>query len=428
MPKLSTTKLVDSRVKDLECSTSQKDGSPIPATYWDSEIRGFGVQVLPSGTKTFFFKYKSPVTRKQAWYKLGRYTGPASMAQARKKATAVQLLVDDRKDPKVEEAKAASIPTVAKLVTDFVAGHYSRKAKSTKDAADSLLAIAVAEWGTLQPGNITRPMVQELFEKVSNGWRPGSKEKNPKPTPIQANRLLAYLSKLFNWSEKNDYQPQNTNPCRHIEKNPENKRERYLSDDEIQALHTALDAEEGRGNVHEAAAVRILLYTGARLREVLGLRWDQVELQRDELGKEVIGGTIILREHKTAGKVGTKVLPLNLEAARELGRVANFKLAEGTKLSPFVFPGSKAKSCLPTIQRFWERVRKNAGLSDVHTHDLRHTFAAAAISEGLSLRVSGGLLGHTQAATTQRYAHLAQDAAREATAKVGKRLAKKAQA
>lgn len=426
MPKLSTTKLTDSRIKDLEATVSKKDGSPIPATYWDSEVRGFGVQVMPSGTKTFFFKFTSPVTKKQAWYRLGRYTGPASVAQARKRAIEVQLDLDKGLDPKVEEAKVSSIPTVAKLVHSFIKEHYSKKASSTKDAADSLLTkIVVPEWGTMQPASITRPMVQDLFNRVSSGWRPGSKEKNPEPTPIQANRLLAYLSKLFNWSEKNDYQPLNTNPCRHIEKNPENKRERYLTAEEIQALYLALDGEEAAGHAHEAAAVRLLLLTGARLREILGLRWDQVDLQKDERD-QVIGGTITLKEHKTAGKVGTKVLPLNQEAALELGRVANFKLADGTKLSAFVFPGAKANQPMSTIQRFWERVRKTAGIPDVHTHDLRHTFGAAAISEGLSLRQLGGLLGHTQAATTQRYAGLALDAAREATAKVGKRLAKKA--
>ncbi len=159
---------------------------------------------------------------------------------------------------------------------------------------------------------------------------------------------------------------------------------------------------------------------------VANLRRSQVALEWDETGKTVVGGVITLKEHKTAGKVGTKVLPLNLEAAEELDRVLKFKMAEGAKLSAFVFPGEKANQPVSSIQRFWVRVRKAANLEDVHTHDLRHTFGAAAISEGLSLRQLGGLLGHTQAATTQRYAGLALDAAREATGKVGKRLAKKA--
>ncbi|MBP7619024.1 MAG: site-specific integrase [Geothrix sp.] len=384
MPKLSTTKLVDSRIKDLVCSQSQKDGSEIPATYWDSEVRGFGIQVMPSGTKTFFFKYKSPVTKKQAWYRLCRYTGPASVAKARKRAIEVQGLVEDKKDPKVEEEKITSIPTVAKLVDRFIAEHYSKKSKSTQGAAKRLLSrIVVPVWGDFQPAHITRPMVQDLFQKVSDGWRPGSKEKNPDPTPIQANRLIAFLSKLFNWSEKNGFQPQNTNPCRHIEKNPENKRERYLSDDEVQALHLVLDQEEDNGNAHQAAAVRLLLFTGARLMEIRSLRWSQVELQRDEQGKEVIGGTIVLKEHKTAGKMGTKILPLNPQAAKELGRLANFKRQDGAKLSPFVFPGPKAGTHMRSLQRFWERVRVEAGIPDVHTHDLRHAFGAAGISVGL---------------------------------------------
>lgn len=406
MPKLSTSKLTDTRVKALEAAVSEK-GEAIPATYWDSELRGFGVQVLPSGGKTFYFRFKSPVTKKWRWYRLGRYTGPKSLASARTRATEVQLGLDKGLDPQVEDQKASEIPTMKKLVADFLAEHYKKKAASTEAAATALLdGIVVKEWGDLQPGHITRPMVQALFKKVGEGWRPGATEK-AEPTPIQANRLLAYLSKLFNWSEKNDYQPLNTNPCRHIEKNPENKRQRFLSGEELQALGQVLKVEAEAGRIHEAGVLRLLILTGARLREVMHLRWNQVDME---------AGTITLREHKTAGKVGTKVLPLNdqaLEVLKGLSKV---------KLSGFVFPGADTRKPMASIQRFWERVRVEAKIPDVHLHDLRHTFGAAAVGEGLSLRVAGALLGHTQAQTTQRYAHASLEVEREATKKVGAKL------
>ena len=90
--------------------------------------------------------------------------------------------------------------------------------------------------------------------------------------------------------------------------------------------------------------------------------------------------------------------------------------AEGRE-SPYVFPMGDGYQ--RDIKNAWAEIRTRAGIADVRVHDLRHSYASQLASAGLGLPVIGRLLGHTQAATTARYAHLSDDPLREATERVG---------
>jgi integrase len=195
------------------------------------------------------------------------------------------------------------------------------------------------------------------------------------------------------------------NPARGVKKAPVRKVERFLSEAEIARLADALDAEaQQSGNPYSPAAIKVLLLTGSRKGEIVNLRWDHVDFERECLR---------LPDSKT----GAKVVYLNAPARaslRELPRMAD---------NPRVIPGMRADGAGRAIDKVWSRVRKAAGLADVRLHDLRHSIASVGAAGGLSLPVIGALLGHKHAATTARYAHLSADPLRAANDAVGARIA-----
>ena len=208
--------------------------------------------------------------------------------------------------------------------------------------------------------------------------------------PYQANRCLEIISKMFNLAELWGLRPDGSNPRRLIQKYPEVKRERFLSLDEIKRLGSVLrDIEtEGREMPSAILAIRLLLYTGCRLNEIMTLKWEYVDLEAAIL-------------HLPDSKTGAKKVYLGKPAV---------KLLEEAPLivgNPWVIPGALPGARLTDLQPFWQRVRAKAGLEGVRIHDLRHTFASTAVAAGHSLPIIGRLLGHTQVQRTARYAHLA---------------------
>ncbi len=194
------------------------------------------------------------------------------------------------------------------------------------------------------------------------------------------------------------------NPARAVKKAPVRKVERFLSEAELARLAEALEVEtEKSGNPYTPAAIRLLLLTGCRKSEIVNLRWDHVDFERECL-------------RLPDSKSGAKVVYLNGPARallRELSRLA---------ARPRVIPAMRAESAAPAIDKVWSRVRKRAELSDVRLHDLRHSFAGVGAIGGLSLPVIGALLGHKHSGTTARDAHLSADPLRAANEAVGARI------
>ena len=204
-----------------------------------------------------------------------------------------------------------------------------------------------------------------------------------------ANKCLALLSKMFNMAERWGMRPDGTNPCRHVDKYRSQPRERFLSEQELARLAEVLAEVAGDGSEtpFTVAAVRLLVFTGARLGEILSLRWEYVDFDN---------AMLFLPESKT----GKKVIYLSAPALEVLTNIPRIES------NPYAICGEKDGAHLVNLQKPWTRIRKRAGLENVRIHDLRHSFASVAASGGLSLPMIGKLLGHTQAATTQRYAHL----------------------
>jgi integrase len=189
------------------------------------------------------------------------------------------------------------------------------------------------------------------------------------------------------------------NPCKGIAKNPENRRERFLTPAELDRLMAALTAHPRQS----ADAVRMLLLTGARRGEVLGATWDQFDLVAGVWTKPA-SMTKQGRLHR---------IPLNAAAMQLLREMRD--RADG----PTLFPGRGRSTPQTTLKKFWASVCRDAGIQGVRLHDVRHSYASYLAGAGLSLPVIGALLGHSSPATTARYAHLADGALRIATEKVG---------
>ena len=224
-------------------------------------------------------------------------------------------------------------------------------------------------------------------------------------TPYQANRTLAVLSKMFNLAELWEMRPDSSNPCRHVKRFKEEKRERFLSDIEYEHLGAALREieQEGSETGSAIAAIRLLMLTGCRLSEIQKLRWEHVDLEQ---------GKLRLPETKT----GARVVHLGEPA------VAVLRGIERRDEDPWVISGRKAGSHLTDLQHPWRRIRARAGLDDVRIHDLRHSFASGGLLVGEGLPMIGKLLGHTQVQTTARYAHLADDPVQAAANRIASRI------
>ena len=299
------------------------------------------------------------------------------------------------RDPAIGRDQAKADKSLSTVLDQFMTEHVRPKRKASTACEYQRIAklYVVPRLGRRPVSEIQRHDVAKLHHELAN-------------KPYQANRALALLSKFFNWTEKHGLRPDGSNPCRHVEKYRESRRERFLSEAELARLGDALLAAESDESATPwaVAAIRLLTFTGARLSEILTLRWEHVNEQH---------GLLLLPDSKT----GKKSIRLNAQAQKVLEGVPRLEA------NPFVICGEKPGRHLVNLQKPWRRIRADAQLEGVRIHDLRHSFASVAASGGQSLVVIGKMLGHSQPATTARYAHLADDPVKAASDAVGARIA-----
>jgi integrase len=361
---------------------------------WDEDLQGFGVKVTPSGRRTYFCYFRT-LAGQERRPSIGLH-GTLTCDEAR--GIAKDMLADVRKgnDPSQNRQEQRRAPTLAEFSERYLSDHARTKKKPLSVEADerNLANHVLPALGNKKLPSITRADVARFHQSM-------------KDTPGAANRCLMLLSKMFNLAELWGVRPDGSNPCRLIEKYAERKIERYLSPEELGRLGAVLLAAEKVGDVSAPviAAIRLLIFTGCRREEILTLRWEHVDRERQCLR---------LPDSKT----GAKSVQLNAAALDVLERIPR----RGD--DPWVISGSKAGNHLINIEKPWRRVRDRAGLSDVRLHDLRHSFASVGAAAGLGLPMIGALLGHKEAATTQRYAHLAADPLRAANELIGQEIAK----
>lgn len=356
---------------------------------FDSDVSGFGVRVLPSGRKTYLVQYRSGGRTRRV--KIGRH-GTITADEARTKAKEILGAVAGGENPAEGISRHRGSPTVATVCDRFLREHVKQRCKPSTEAdyRRTIELYIKPAIGSFKIVDVTRTDIASLHHKRRS-------------TPYQANRMLAVLSKMFNLCEIWGLRPDGSNPCRHIAKYKEEKRERFLSDDELVRLGEVLADREAAEleTPHVVAAVRLLILTGCRLREILTLKWEHVH---DDYLK--------LPDSKT----GARRIPLNPPAQEVL------KAIPRVPKNPYVIAGENG-SHVTVLHKPWKRICEAAELGHVRIHDLRHTFASNAVMQGLPLPVVARLLGHTQIQTTMRYAHLADEHLQDAAGRVGRSLA-----
>lgn len=362
---------------------------------WDDNMPGFGIRAYPSGRKVFVVQYRvggrGGRLRRLA---LGQY-GPITAAQARKMAQQTLADIAVGKDPAGEKTARKKAPTVKVLFERYFAEHAAVNKKASTVAKDRQWVdrLILPKLGKTKIVDIRRADIAKLHHDLRG-------------TPYQANRVLEILKKAFNLAIAWGLRPDNTNPCRHIQRFKEKKRERLLAADEFARLGNALDAAEQNQSELPSfiAMVRLLILTACRLGEIQNLEWAHVDLE---------AGCLRLPDSKT----GAKIVPLG-QAAIDL--LADLPRGPFTK---YVCPGLKPDKPLNGVHRPWYRIREVAELPDLRLHDLRHAWASLAASEGLSLPIIGAVLGHARPETTARYAHLLNEPLRQAADLVSNKIA-----
>ena len=371
----------------------------------DTELPGFRLYVLPSGKKTFHLRYRVGGGRGATIRepKIGDF-GELTADQARRIASEWVAEVRKGGDPSGMRQEARKAPRMGELFDRYLSDHARPHKKPSSVANDERLIAnrLLPALEKMKVAEVTRAHVADLHKGLAD-------------KPYEANRALALLSKAFNLGEVWGWRPDGSNPCRHVKKYAEKKRKRFLSPAELASLGEALRlAENGEfrdddGSLiaiwpYAVPAIRLLILTGARKSEVLELEWDWIDFENARIN---------LPDSKTGEK------PIHLGAAA-LEVLNGIPRVEG---NPHVIVGAKKGAHFVNLKDPWGAIRKAAGLDDVRIHDLRHSFASVGASGGMSLPIIGALLGHTQAATTQRYAHLADDPLKAAASEISGKVA-----
>jgi integrase len=379
-------------------------------TFFDAKLRGFGLRFHKSGAASWIVEYRVGAGGQGVAKKRVVLGHPDTLQPEEARAAAKTMLarIELGADPAAERAEARRAETVSDLIDAYLKEHVRTKRKaSTARSFESIANVHIRPAiGTRKANGIKRADVSKMHGKIGE------------TQPEMANRAISFLSAVYAWAAKNgalreDY----PNPACGIERFPESGRERYLTAAEFARLGDALKLAETTGipwtpdpqkktkhaptaenrNVvfdpWAIAAIRLLVFTGCRLREVLKLKWSEVDLER---------GLLFLGDSKTGRKTVVLGAPA-LEILTSLARVGDYVIA-----------AADPKAHRADLNRPWARISAHAGLTDVRLHDLRHSFASVGAGGGLGLPIIGRLLGHANVSTTQRYAHLADDPLRRA--------------
>ena len=381
--------------------------------HWDdgnNSIAGFGLRVTAAGVKSFLLNYR--VHGRQRRYTIGQL-GTWTAETARQEARRLRTLVDRGEDPfAIEQAqKQQAIEdegrqrTVKDLADYYLSNHAEvhKRPRSVVEDKAMLETIILPRLGQIRVSSVTYRDVSELHTTL-------------KGTPYRANRVLALLHKMFSFAAVGDDNEWGVtrNPAAGIPRFHEEKRERWLSEEEFERLVVVMQEYPGRcaaeADVSEKQreflrkearcamnAIRLIVVTGCRKSEALTAKWTDFDFAR---------GVWTKPSHNTKEKK-TEHVPLNEQALVLLESLP--------RDGEYLFPGRIKGAHLSDLKGPWAKISELAKLSGVRIHDLRHSFASHLVSSGVSLPIVGKLLGHTQPQTTARYAHLADNPLREAS-------------
>jgi integrase len=364
-------------------------------TVWDKDLAGFGVRLQ---RRDPFFVLKYTFRSRQRFYTIGRH-GVFSVDQARTEARRLLGLVAGGIDP---SEKIASDPneepplTVALLCRRYLAdGSFFKPDKRNSSWVTDRSNIErhiIPLLGHTPAASLAELDVVQFVAKVIRGETRKDERTGPRGRAIvrggrgAASRVLSVLGAVFSFGMRLGLVPMN--PTKNV-KAPKGKAPgRFLSQEEWGRLGVAMgEVRRTISNTGFIDAINLIALTGCRKSEICNLAWSEVDFAQG-----------FLRLSKS--KAGPRAVPLGDDAIILLA-----SLKENGD-SQWVFPTRRGAGPIVGLQKVWISLRTKAALPDLRIHDLRHSFASEALNAGASLFLTGSVLGHRQAATTQRYAHL----------------------
>ena len=358
-------------------------------TLWDGSLAHFGVRVQPSGIRSFIVQTRAHGRMRKIT--LGRFP-EMGIEKARREAAAVLVRLWGGEDV------APPRKTKAPLFRDFAARYRERREQRWKPSSLRTFDVylrsrLMPHFGKMRLDAITHERVSAWFDAASTD-KPGA-----------ANRafdiLRAMLVAARQWGELGEHVP---DACANIVKNPSRLVARFLDRDELERLGAALDRRR-EDHPWPVAAIRLLMLTGARLSEIVNLKWDEIGEPGDD------GMSARLDDSKT----GPRTIWLGPEAAELLAALPR---PEGRER---VFPENLTSQ---RLYSFWCGIREEAGLPGLRIHDCRHTWASQGVMNGVGLTTVGRMLGHRNRETTAIYAHLDDAALRDAAAQAASVIAR----
>lgn len=346
----------------------------------DADNPGFGIWVYPSGKKAFFYAYRCQ-SRK------GRITldGP-TLAEAREQYRALRSLVRKNIDPqlqRVEERRQHERDLTFCSLADRFLKEYAIHKRSGDEDKRLLNHDVLPRWKRIKAKDLRRRDVQEMLKVIVD-----------RGSGVTANRTLAVVRKVFNWGIEQDLIE--TNPCLGI-KAPTKERsaDRVLTDPEIADFWNRFDISPC---IHVALKLELLL--AQRIGEILGMRWDEVDLEER---------LWTLTPDRTKNET-VHLVPLQMQAVT---MIKAMRISSGE--SEYVFASSRPRSSTSTddedrwplradsVSTALTRAVRRAGAAHFSSHDLRRTAATKISSLGYTDDLVGRILNHKNRTVTARY-------------------------
>ena len=365
---------------------------------WDGDLKGFGIKIAKGGRKSYVCKYRfgngrSAPTRRMT---IGAHGSPWTIDQARGEARKILGRAANGEDPAQQKQNVKKQITVAQLCDHYLENGVATKKASTVATDKGRIERHIKPLlGRKKVPDVTRADIHRFLQDVAAGKTSADVKTGLRGRAIvrggkgTASRTVGLLGGIFSFAV--DSGMIEINPVRGVKRFADKKGQRYLSKKELVALGQAFRDGLKQGlNPQAVSILKLLIFSGARKGEIETLRWSEVDIDI---------GYLKLTDSKT----GQKAIPLNAGALDVLTKIVRL---DG---SPFVFPAHKGEGHYEGASKVWRKLRHMADLEDVRIHDLRHSFASIAVSGGASLPIIGALLGHSDSATTQRYAHLHDD-------------------
>lgn len=402
------------------------DALPIPPKgenrLWDTDLTGFLVRVYPSGKKVYAVRYKRGAAQ-QSIVTIGRHGSPWTPEGAREKARQVLSQAREGRDPAAENRAARNRITVAGLIDTYLADgpttKPAKRASSWVNDASNLNRHIRPLIGSRIADEVTKADAHRAIREITEGGTARDEKTGKRGRarvtggPGVARRTRTTAAAMYAWAMEHELVQ--TNPFAAVRLAAPPMKARYLSGQETAALWEALERLEATGEMNPtfADAIRLLVLTGARKTEVLGLKWSEVDLGRRTL-------TLPPERTKAGGVNGERRIALSGEAATILAR------RHHTSDGEHVFPAARGDGHATGVRKAFKRACAAAGLSNVRVHDLRHTYASALAEAGFSMPIIAKSLGHSRTQTAERYTHLGDDPTQAAASVVADFVRKQA--